>query len=327
MCQVLFAYIRRLRDPAWYICTLLSTWRWPWPRPIPYVSLPLTVYSRHKTGTSHCKSSGRTKAMGIRSKQARTLHHWNAQYIATTAAAENDDCCLNAALANWTICNLYAGCRGIEWKQTDSQKQNLHSHHLNQFNNACAFTPQDVQCTTASNQILTLQEAIQNPNNVGCIRLRFEEQKNGENGEKKLFVRNHKNSFISFVQTFLQILIRHAKLANAHPKLPLSIYRHHDGRTCNITSADVETCIRNAASKLFSIDPVINRKELQMWSSHLLRVGACTTLYAMGFHEMEIKHLLQWKSNAFMTYLCNLAVTSRHHNNVLASASCIPNFS
>jgi hypothetical protein len=66
--------------------------------------------------------------------------------------------------------------------------------------------------------------------------------------------------------------------------------------------------------------------ELQMWSSHSLRVGACTTLYAMGFHEMEIKHLLRWKSNAFMTYLRNLAVTSRRHNEALNDANCIPNF-
>ena len=57
-----------------------------------------------------------------------------------------------------------------------------------------------------------------------------------------------------------------------------------------------------------------------------LRVGACTTLYAMGFHEMEIKHLLPWKSNAFMTSLCNLAVTSRRRYDALADASCIPNF-
>jgi hypothetical protein len=32
---------------------------------------------------------------------------------------------------------------------------------------------------------------------------------------------------------------------------------------------------------------------------------------------MEIKYLLRWKSNAFMTYLRNLAVTSRRHNIVI----------
>lgn len=63
-----------------------------------------------------------------------------------------------------------------------------------------------------------------------------------------------------------------------------------------------------------------------MWSSHSLRVDACTTLYTMGFHEKEIKHLLRWKSNAFMPYLRNLAITSRRHNTAIEDTSAIPNF-
>ena len=248
------------------------------------------------------------------------------KHIARAAAQQADDCCLISALANWTICNLYAGCRGIEWMQTNSQNQDANAYHKNRFGNAYAFTLQDVQCASASNQIMTIQEALSNPTKVGSIRIRFEEQKNGENGEKKLFVRNPKNAAICFVHNFIQILRRHAKLAHSNPKLPLSLYRHSNGRICNITSADVETCIRDAASKLFNLHPITNRAELQMWSSHSLRVGACTTLYAMGFHEMEIKHLLRWKSNAFMTYLRNLAVTSRRHNDAMHDASCIPTF-
>jgi hypothetical protein len=58
----------------------------------------------------------------------------------------------------------------------------------------------------------------------------------------------------------------------------------------------------------------------------LFRVGACATLYAKGFSEMEIKFLLRWKSNAFMTYLRNLAVTSRRHNEAMNDVSEIPNF-
>jgi hypothetical protein len=163
-----------------------------------------------------------------------------------------------------------------------------------------------------------------NPSRINSNPIR--RAKEWRNGEKKLFVRNPKNAAICFVNNFIQILRRHAKLAYSNPKLPLSLYRHSNGRICNITSADVETCIRDAASKLFNLHPIINRAELQMWSSHSLRVGACTTLYAMGFHEMEIKHLLRWKSNAFMTYLRNLAVTSRRHNDAMHDASCIPNF-
>ena len=84
--------------------------------------------------------------------------------------------------------------------------------------------------------------------------------------------------------------------------------------------------MREAASNLFNLHPIKNKAELQMCSSHSLRVGGCTTLYAMGFQEMQIKHLMRWKSDAFMTDLRHLAVTSRRHNEALSDASCIPNF-
>jgi hypothetical protein len=105
-------------------------------------------------------------------------------FIAKAAADQQDDCCLMAALTDWTLCNLYAGCRGVEWMQTDSTNLHITTYHKNRFGNAYAFTLQDVQCASATNQSLLLKDALANPDNVGCIRLRFEEQKNGENGEK-----------------------------------------------------------------------------------------------------------------------------------------------
>jgi hypothetical protein len=246
-------------------------------------------------------------------------------YIAQQAKSNPDDCCLDAAMANWTLCNLYAGCRGIEWAQTDATNTSLSNYHKNRFGNAYAFTLEDVECLTITNQRISHQQAIAAPETVGSVKLRFEEQKNGENGEKKLFVRNNNKPHICFVENFMQILARHNKLSG-NPKQPLSIYRSEQGKVTNVTTANVEASIRAAATKLYNLDPIANKKELQMWSSHSLRVGACTTLYAMGFHEMEIKHLLRWKSNAFMTYLRNLAVTSRRHNTAIEDASAIPNF-
>jgi hypothetical protein len=247
-------------------------------------------------------------------------------HIAKQAESKKDDCCLEAAVANWTLCNMYAGCRGIEWMQTNSNNSQLHSFHKNRFGNAYAFTLADVQCKNSTNQIMSIAEALANPDIVGSVNLRFEEQKNSENGEKKLFVRNTDKPHICFIKNFVQIIQRHAKLTDSNPTIPLSVYRHTNGSVCNITSIDVETLMRQAASELFNLHPIKNKAELQMWSSHSLRVGACTTLYAMGFQEMEIKHLLRWKSDAFMTYLRNLAVTSRRHNTALSDASCIPNF-
>ena len=113
----------------------------------------------------------------------------------------------------------------------------------------------------------------------------------------------------------------------ANETQPLSVYKTSTGEIQNITTADIKQALRHAASKAYNLDPIKNAKELQLWSAHSLRVGACATLYAKGFSEMEIKFLLRWKSNTLlMTYLRNLAVTSRRHNEAMNDVSEIPNF-
>ncbi|KAI2505986.1 hypothetical protein MHU86_8486 [Fragilaria crotonensis] len=248
------------------------------------------------------------------------------QEIATLPAIALDSCCLEAAMSNWTLCNLYAGCRGIEWAQTSSSQRYLSTFLRNRFHHAYAFTLDDVQCFTASSSPVTIPEAIANPSLVGRIKLRFEEQKNGENGEWKLFTRNPTHPHLCFIEHFIAILNRHKLLTNSSPVHPLSVYRAPDGVAYNITTMDIENVIRRAAATLYNLDPIKHRAQLALWSSHSLRVGACTTLYSQGFSEMEIKYLLRWKSNAFMTYLRNLAVTSRRHNVAMNETSTIPNF-
>jgi hypothetical protein len=246
--------------------------------------------------------------------------------IATLPTIAIDPCCLDAAMSNWTLCNLYAGCRGIEWAQTNYQDRHKSSFLRNRFKRAYAFTLEDVQCFTTSSLNLTIANALQNPSLVGKVKLRFDEQKNGEHGEWKLFTRNPSRPDLCFIEHFMAILARHKILTNASPTHPLSVYRASDGIVYNITTADVETVIRRAAATLYKLDLVKNRAQLALWSSHSLRVGACTTLYSQGFSEMETKYLLRWKSNAFMTYLRNLAVTSRRHNLAMNETSAMPNF-
>ena len=221
---------------------------------------------------------------------------------------------------------MYAGCRGIEWAQTSTDRAQVHNFQRNRFGNAYAFTLQDIICMTATNGRLSVQQALESPSLVGTIKLRFEEQKNHDNGEWKLFTRNVSNSKLCFITAFLRILKRFVKLLGENEIQPLSVYRTTNGITQNITTADVERSLRHAATKAYNLDPTKNAKELQLWSAHSLRVGACATLYAKGFSEMEIKFLLRWKSNAFMTYLRNLAVTSRRHNKAMNDVSEIPNF-
>ena len=253
--------------------------------------------------------------------------------LSKKAAATTDTCSFDAAIADWTLCNMYAGCRGVEWAQTSTTQEQLNTHLLNWcFERAYAFTLADVQCLSSSHAWLTISQAAAAPTLVDQIKLRFDEQKNKDNGEWKLFVRNTSNSNLCFVTSFLRIIQRYLTLVGTSETLPLSVYRHSPNIgsskpvVLNITTARVETALRTAAAQAYSLDPIKHRKQLQLYAAHSLRVGACATLYAKGLSEMEIKFLLRWKSNAFMTYLQNLAVTSRHHNVALNDLSKIPNF-
>ena len=97
--------------------------------------------------------------------------------IANLPSATTNSCCLDAALANWTLCNLYAGCRGIEWAQTNCIHRTLHQFHKNRVGSAYAFTLQDVQCFTTVSCPVSIDQAVTNPSLVAKIKLRFEEQK------------------------------------------------------------------------------------------------------------------------------------------------------
>jgi hypothetical protein len=46
----------------------------------------------------------------------------------------------------------------------------------------------------------------------------------------------------------------------------------------------------------------------------------------MGFNNTQIKWLLRWRSDAFMTYLRNLAVNSLQHVLAMDQAAAMPQF-
>jgi hypothetical protein len=186
------------------------------------------------------------------------------QALAVDAANATDPCGLPSAMANWALCNLYAGCRGVEWAQPSTACAPLSSYYRNKFDHAYAFTLADVKCSTDAGAAVTIPDAVATPTSVGRIHLRFEEQKNGDNGEWKLFVRNHSNLPLCFVKAFLQILTRYSNLVGlTRPEFPLSIYRRDhspDSPIFNITTADVERSLRAVASVLFDLDPIRNKK-------------------------------------------------------------------
>jgi hypothetical protein len=86
-----------------------------------------------------------------------------------------------------------------------------------------------------------------------------------------------------------------------------------------ITAADINSVMPATAAAVYGLYSVKNEKELQLWSSPSLRVGACVVLHAHGFTGPQIQFLLRWKSDAFMAYLRNLGFLAAQ--NVALSAS------
>ena len=62
------------------------------------------------------------------------------------------------------------------------------------------------------------------------------------------------------------------------------------------------------------------KEDIQLFSCHSLRVGACTLLFATNYPPQFIKRVLRWRSESWQTYVRDLIVTSIQHNEALLKA-------
>jgi hypothetical protein len=240
---------------------------------------------------------------------------------------------LLSALADWFQCALFAGFRLSEWAQ-DAHHSALDSFRRDMHHDAKALCLGDVRFEDANGARVSSVAALQPGRSLLLTKcwVKFRTQKNGENGEEKLFSRHDSATGTCFVSAMLRILQRFARLRGlADFTTPLGLYgeeasRGGTPRVLLITSRDIETLMRETACRVYHLHPLKDRAALQMWSAHSLRVGACVILHTMGFTESQIKWILRWRSNAFMVYLRNTAVLARQHVDVMDAAFAMPHF-
>ena len=89
----------------------------------------------------------------------------------------------------------------------------------------------------------------------------------------------------------------------------------------NITADVVKTLLRELAIKTYNLT---NIDEIQKFSSHSLRVGACCLLFACGYPPEFIQRVLRWKSDAWKDYVRDLIVAAIKHNLAMPQADTIP---
>jgi hypothetical protein len=232
-----------------------------------------------------------------------------------------------AACCDWFLIGLYQGLRRSEWAQPSANAA-LGTHQRDIFHETKAFTINDFTFETTSRQRLVGAEVLQvPPTSVQKLFIRYRTQKNGNNGEIKLVTCpwDPETGNLNAVNAAISIIARHVRLrGTCDTTTPLAIFRTVSGHVKHITDSIAETVMRNLAMKVYNLDRVKHKAELQRWSCHSLRVGACVILHSTGSTVIQIQFILRWRSYAFMAYLRNTAILANHQYNAMTTIAQNP---
>jgi hypothetical protein len=214
---------------------------------------------------------------------------------------------LNQVLLDWWVAGIYGGFRKGEWAQ-DEHIKHRHQVRLNIDGTPVAFLIDDLEFYGENRRRLSLSEALRRPYLVRQIDLCWRFQKNGNNGEKKTFVRigGGGSHTLCAVSALLRIAQRWVDLGLARDH-PLAVFTDDGSATGNvdfIRSTHINEALRHAARVIYN---VTDAADLSRFSSHSIRVGACVALHAAGVQQQDIKFALRWRSDSFYTYLRNLS--------------------
>ena len=227
----------------------------------------------------------------------------------------------DCALYDWLVLGMHTGHRKSEWCQDTTEFRNSNSFSLSVQKTSTAFIAQDFKLSYKP----TPQESSPiSPLQPNYLEITWRFQKNGQNGQVVSFAHNYKHPHRSPVRAAERILARARRLS--HPDdHPLAIFKSASFQNKNkpesisyIFHSQVEKSLRILAAKVYSIS---SKSELQKYSCHSLRVGACVLLHSSGAEALTIKFRLRWRSDSFMEYLRNTPKLAAMHTHVLSTTN------
>jgi len=244
--------------------------------------------------------------------------------LARRVAARFPTNSLVVALTDGFEQSYVAGSRLSEWAQPSGKSNPMlpqQNHLVSEPVRTRAFVPNDFRIQTFSHHrsvgLAILQYQLPEIYKMWC---KWRTQKNGQNGEEKLFTKNPNPDGFCFVSSTYRSLARFQSIRALDPRIrpdatPLSLYWDPQLNCAKLINAgDIERFMRRLACTVYHLHPSHHSTEVNRWSSHSLRVGACVALHAMGFSAIDIQWILRWRSTAFMVYLRNIAILAdRHH--------------
>jgi hypothetical protein len=240
---------------------------------------------------------------------------------------------LASSLADWFEIGLFAGNRLSEWAQPcgRSDPDNPQTHESGKYDgDTVAFCIGDMRAQSANGTLIGGADILSFPvEQIAKIWCCWRTQKNKDNGEEKLWALPASATARSFIRPMYRIIQRFVHFRGlTDDTTPLSIYQHKDASIRLINDHNIERSMRELAAQVYNLDPTKekDRRALQRWSAHSLRVGACTLLHSMGFSPPQIKFILRWRSDAYLLYLRNNVILSQAQNAAFDKADSMPNF-
>ena len=225
----------------------------------------------------------------------------------------------DCALYDWLVLGLHTGHRKSEWCQDTTSFRNSGSFSRSIKNTSTAFIAQDFRLSYKPTPHESSSPTVPRPNYLE-IQWRF--QKNGQNGQVVSFAHNYKHPHRSPVHAAERILKRAKRLSNPADH-PIAIFasttpKNSPKSSSYILHSQVEKSLRTIAAKVYSIS---SKSELQRYSCHSLRVGACVLLHSSGADALTIKFRLRWRSDSFMEYLRNTPKLAAMHTHIISSTN------
>ena len=213
---------------------------------------------------------------------------------------------LNPCLRNIYGNGLVSGDRRVEILQPSFNRA-PEKPQLNNRGEPYAFMKNDI-IFFASNRrtVIPHAKAIKSPRSVFYVQKRYHVQKNGDNGATKLHARNTKHPNLCNVTHWLTIVDRFIRLVGESVNdRPLAIYNDDKtGKILNICSNDSKKTMQMVVKLEYGYTEKV---DLDRWTNHSLRVGACCILQSQKCPDQVIQDTLRWKSETWKMYCRNLA--------------------
>ena len=213
------------------------------------------------------------------------------------------------ALTDFQILSHYAGLRLGEYAQVSAEKVTM----TKDKRLPKAFILSDFTFYGPNQRRLPQPPDTHLPlDSVFSAKLRFREQKNGNNGEEILFTANTGDMPLCPVRAMLRIRERAIRLQVA-PSSPIAVGMSAN-RCIRLHESLVNRHIQQAAAAVYNIT---SQSDLQRYSSHSARVGAAVHLHLAGKDASFIKTRLRWRSDTFLLYLRNVAGLAAQHTDAV----------